>query len=127
MSALSPPLDLPRPDITLPLPPLTTAGSPLTLNCSATVVEHLVVPTVLQWLAPDGTTLTTTGDPSIMADAAVTGQVFSTSALVFMSLRTSHAGQYRCRASISIPTLPPVQSEETTNVTVQSKPAWPKL
>lgn len=91
----------------------------LTLTCTATVVEGLVEPPILEWLAPDGSTITITGNPAAEA-AVVTGQV-STSVLRFLPVLTSQAGQYSCRVSINIPGIPPTSNVDTTNVTVQSE------
>lgn len=102
------------------MPPATTAGHPLTLTCTVTIIENLVVPPVLEWLDPDGFLITmATGDPSV-GETVVTGPV-STNVLSFQSVLPSHRGQYSCKATINIPTLPPVETTQTTNVTVLGK------
>ena len=101
---------------------MTTAGDTLTITCTATVIEGLVVSPSLQWLAPDNSAISTTGNPSLTGEPVVTG-VESIVAVRFMPLRTSQGGSYSCMASITIPGFPPVQSMETTQVIVQSESA----
>ena len=135
---LTSPPDLPDPDVTLSIPPLTMAGDSLTITCTATFIEPeglnlMVFPTVLEWIAPDGTTITT-GNPWVVGEAAVPGQVFTTSNLVFAPLHTSHAGEYGCRASIYsesppdspsfAPPAPRLQSEAAVYVSILSKSTY---
>ena len=56
------PLALPPPTIAVSSAPLTIAGGSVSLTCTATVIDHLVVTPDLQWLAPDGSDLVTMGD-----------------------------------------------------------------
>ena len=101
-------------------PPLTTAGEDLSVICNATVVEFLVTTPTLRWFNPDGSMITTTGNPTVPGSASATG-VVSILELTFSPLRTSHGGQYRCRASIDIENVASEQTNMTADVTVQSE------
>ena len=89
-----------------------------TLTCNATVVENLAVGPDIQWLYSNGTTVG--GSNITVGTMMMLGNVFTRN-LTFFSLRTSHGGQYICRASVDIPviSLSGINSE-STNITVQS-------
>ena len=112
--------DLPAPVLSVSSPPLTTAGEVLSVTCTATVEEFLITTPTLLWLNSDGSVVTTTGNPTAPGSAEVNGEV-STLELTFSPLRTSHGGQYRCRASIDIPDTASVQATMAANITVQSE------
>lgn len=101
--------------VTLSSSAVATAGETHTVTCIADVVEDLVVTPILQWFAPDGSAVNRTGNPS---EETLTEQV---STLRFTPVHTSHRGTYSCVASITIPGVSPVQSMESTNVTVKSE------
>ena len=100
----------PPPTVTVSSPPVTEAGQPLSLTCTATVIPHLAMDPLLEWVGPNNSFY------SIM-DPVGRGETFSRT-LVFSPLRTSHGGQYSCRLTTDIPV---VVSVDTVNVTVQSK------
>ena len=100
----------PPPTVTVSSPPVTEAGQPLSLTCTATVIPHLAMDPLLEWVGPND---------SIM-DPVGSGETFSRT-LVFSPLRTSHGAQYSCRVTINITDIPVVVSVDTVNVTVQSK------
>ena len=93
--------------------PLTIAGDTLSLTCTATVVDNLVVTPDLQWLGPDGSNL-------VAMDIEQTGLVFIRK-VELNSLRTSQGGQYRCEATLTIPDGPTALGMASTDVRVQSK------
>ena len=112
------PQDLPPPNVTLDQSPIAaTAGDDVTITCTVTVIDDLVVTPSLQWAAPGGTIINT-GNPS-----SVTGEVgqVSTIALRFMPLHTSHGGEYSCIVTITIPGLSPINDAETSIVIVRSE------
>ena len=97
----------------------TTAGDVYTLTCNTTVVKNLAAKPDIQWLY-SGTTVDGT---SITLGAVVMTRNVFTRNLTFNPLRTSHGGQYICRASVDIPaiSLPAISSQSSLNITVQSK------
>ena len=103
----------PPPDVTVSSPPVTKAGQPLSLTCTATVIPHLAMDPLLEWVGSNS-------PYSSIMDPVRSGEAFSRT-LVFSPLRTSHGGQYSCRATINITDIPAVVSVDTVNVTVQSK------
>ncbi len=106
-------IDLPVPTITLPPSMVVTAGQPLSLTCNVTVVEHLVVDPVVEWVV-------STGDTPPAGDTVTSG-VVSTRTVSYDSLLTSHGGRYMCRASISISGMNVAQNEDSIDITIQSK------
>ena len=115
---LPPPPDLPPPNVTLDQSLIAaTAGDDVTITCTATVIDGLVVTPSLQWEAPGGP-INNTGNPS-----SVTGEVgqVSTITLRFMPLHTSHGGEYSCIATITITGLSPINNTETSIVIVRSE------
>ena len=104
---------LPSPNVTVSSPPVTKAGQHLSLTCTVTVIPHLAMDPLLEWVGPNSPFY------SIM-DPISNGETFSQT-LVFSPLRTSHGGQYSCRATIYVTDIPAVVSVEAVNVTVQSK------
>ena len=108
------PLALPPPTIAVSSAPLTIAGGSVSLTCTATAIDHLVVTPDLQWLAPDGSDLVT------MGDIVQFGLVF-TREVVHNTLHTSQGGQYRCEAALTIPDGPIALGMASTDVRVQSE------
>ncbi len=107
-------LGLPAPSIILPPSVMAKAGQSLSLTCNVTVVEHLMVDPVLEWVDSSGNTLP--------AMDTVTSGVVSTRTIQFNPLLTSHGGRYSCRAYVFIPgSVPPTQSEGYLNMTIQSR------
>ena len=100
---------------------VTEAGQFLSLTCRVDVVEYLTVKLQVEWRQPDGSAVTNTGNPSIRHSVEVMGRV-STLNVSFSPLLTSHAGDYQCRASITIPNvLQTFTNAYSTSVFVQSK------
>ena len=95
-------------------PPL--AGRSHTLNCFASIQDYVVVVPVLNW------------DSVGARSGVLEGQQMNTSntvarrPLAFNPVRSSHAGQYSCRARIVIPQAGiNLNSSAEQNVSVQSK------
>ena len=100
---------------------VTEAGQFLSLTCRVDVVEYVTVDPQVEWRQPDGSVATNTGNPSIRDRVEVMGR-FSTLNVSFSPLLTSHAGEYQCRASITIPRLNQTYtSTNSTTAIVQSK------
>ena len=100
---------------------VTEAGQFLSLTCRVDVVEYLTVNPQVEWRQPDGSVVTNTGNHSIRDSVEVMGRV-STLNVSFSPLLTSYAGEYQCRASITIPRLNQTYTNtNNTIVIVQSK------
>ena len=104
---LPPPPDLPPPTVTLSAPPTVQAGDSLTLTCSVGVVSDLASPPTIQWTDSSGQTLTSVGSGL-------------TRTLTFDPVRTSHAEEYTCTATINIPevNITDRSSVDSTDITV---------
>ena len=94
-----------------------TAGDPLSLTCTVSVVENLIQPPSVTWTGP-GVEQTDVEEIGPMVSGAVT-----TLTLSFNPLRTSHGGQYTCRAVLDIPTagVSQLANYSVLNIVVQSK------
>ena len=102
-------------------PAVTEAGQFLSLTCRVDVVEYLIVNLQVEWRQPDGSAVTNTGNPYIRDSVEVIGRV-STLNVSFSPLLTSHAGEYQCMASITIPSVAQsFTNGHITSVFVQSK------
>ena len=112
-------LALPAPDV-VTSPPVMVAGIPLSLTCNVTVVEFLVIEPYIEWLGPDGSSISSDGNPSVTTSPILNGTL-STLIVEFSSLQTSHGGQYSCYASFRIPNTSPLNNMAVTTVTVQSE------
>ena len=100
---------------------VTEAGQFLSLTCRVDVVEYLTVDPQVEWTQTDGSVVTNTGNPSTGDSVKVMGRI-STLNVSFSPLLTSHAGEYQCKASITIPGLNQTYtSANRTIVFVQSK------
>ena len=116
--------DLPVPLTTIEDAGSNTAGQSYTLTCMATLVEGLSITPDIQWMGPNGSYIV--GDGSItISDLELVEGVVASRSLTFSVLLTSHGGEYTCRANLSLPgsSAQHVASNETFNVTVQSKPS----
>ena len=96
----------------------STAGQTHTLTCTAIVIENLVVEPTLEWLDTDRHVV---GGDDITVGSPVTMGTNTTLTLTFSPLHTSHGGRYTCRASINIPAISLSNSNEVSDVVVQSK------
>ena len=114
-------LELPPPVVSVSSPPVTEAGQPLFLTCTVTVVEYLIVSPQVEWIPPDGSVISTDGNPSVGGAPVVSGTL-STRNITFSSLQTSHAGRYTCWAYLNIPNLAQSFNNSANNyVRVQCK------
>ena len=80
---------LPAPNITITFSGDSTAGQSYTLQCSASVVDGLVVLPELKIVSPNSTVM------PVMNSSSVD--------YMFSPLNTSHGGQYTCIATVNIP------------------------
>ena len=83
------PLALPAPNVTIMFPENLTAGQNYSLQCSASVVDGLVVQPELEIVHPNSTVISVVNTSSVD--------------YMFSPLRTSDGGQYTCTATINIP------------------------
>ncbi len=112
-------LEFPPPEISVLSAPISEAGQSVTLSCTVTVVENLIVNSHIEWLKVGGSIITYNQNTSVI-NTEVSGTV-STLNLSFNPLLTSHAGQYQCRTSVNISDVPVVFNNITTSVYVASK------
>ena len=100
------PLDLPAPNVSISFSGVSAAGLVYSMNCSAIVVDGLVVLPDLMIVFPNSTAI-------------------SASSLVytFSPLRTSDGGQYTCTATVNIPEpgIIDLQASKTDTITVESQ------
>ena len=80
---------LPPPSVTITFSGYSIAGQTYTLQCSAGVVDGLVVLPDMKIVSPNSTVI------SVMNSSSVE--------YVFSPLKTSHGGQYTCTATLNIP------------------------
>ena len=101
---------LPDPVVIIsPLDTTVTAGDPLTVQCTMTTIPYLTVQPTVELLGPDGSVLATT-NMDLMVD------------LTLDPVRTSHAGQYTCRASVVIASVSvDVSGQSSSTLTVESE------
>ena len=111
---------LPAPDVVITSSGDATAGQPYTLTCTATVIENLVVPPTVEWLI--GRQSVSNGD-GIIVEPTEVSEVNSSRVLRISTLRSSHGGQYTCRARINIPSIgiSELDGMEQMDVNVPSK------
>ena len=84
-------------------------GDPLTVQCTMTVIPYLAVQPTVELLGSDGSVLATT-IMDLMVD------------LTLDPVRTSHAGQYTCRASVVIASVSvDVSGQSSSTLTVKSE------
>ena len=73
-----------------------TAGLELSVTCSVTAVEYLLVQATVQWSGGSvGSSGVTESDTTLSRGASL-------KTLTFKPLRTSHGGEYTCQAKASI-------------------------
>ena len=96
------------------------AGGILTLVCSATVVEDLVSPPLVEFVSADGGSLEHQG---IQVANPITEGRITTLTLQFVPLVTSAGGVYTCTATVDIPqaAIGNISSDSEIEVTVSSK------
>ena len=98
----------------------TEIGEPLSLTCVVDVVDRLIVEPVIDW------TKSAASEPVPADSISVTpSRVGNNSTLTFTTLKSSDAGQYMCRATITSESIGIIDTaltgEDTQNITVQSK------
>ena len=92
-----------------PVDTTVTAGDPLTVQCTVTAIPYLAVQPTVKLLGPEGTVLVTI-NMDLMVD------------LPLDPVRTSHAGQYTCRASVVIASVSvDVSGQSSSILTVESE------
>ena len=92
---------------------------PYTLTCTATVIENLVVPPTVEWLIGGQSVSNSNG---IIVEPTEVSGVNSSRVLRISTLRSSHGGQYTCRARINIPEADLlVDGSQERDVSVQCK------
>ena len=92
-----------------PVDTTVTAGDPLTVWCTMTAIPFLAVQPTVELLGPDGSVLPTTNMDLMVG-------------LTLGPVRTSHAGQYTCRASVVIASVSVnVSGRSTSTLTVESE------
>ena len=94
----------------------------LTLTCRVTVVEGLTAQPDVVWADPgDGAVISGMNDVTV-GNVMRSGRE-STIGLKFSPLRTSHGGQYTCRATINVPliNISDLSNSSSQDVIVQSK------
>ena len=100
---------MPAPEVTISFSGCSIAGQDYSLQCSASVVDGLVVLPDLKIVFPNSTEIS----------------VMNTSSLVykFSPLRTSDGGQYTCTATVNIPQagITDLQSSIKENISVTSE------
>ena len=99
---------LPAPVVSISLSGDSTAGQKYSLECSAIVVEHLVV-------MPD--LMIVTSNSPVISEENNSSVVYT-----FSPLRTSDGGQYTCTATVNIPQaeITDLQASKTDTITVAS-------
>lgn len=96
-----------------------TAGSSYTLTCVALKsVSGLTQSAQTQWMSPDGTAVTTSGN--IVLTSAVSETLRTVQNVTISALSTSDAGVYTCAATLPSPALTtPYQTMQSYTVTVR--------
>ena len=113
-------LDLPPPGVSVASPPVTMAGSSLTLTCTVSVIENLVIEPAITWLGLDDSPISSEGNVLVCVQPDVSGTL-SNCVLNFTSLSTSQAGQYHCSASLAIPNGPQINGVANSIIRVLCK------
>lgn len=96
-------------------------GQSLRIHCLVSeAVSGLSTRPVLQWLNNDGSDIVVGNGISL--DGPNSQSTLTTLALMFSALRTSHAGRYMCRGSLTSPALSsPLVETADYNVSIQSE------
>ncbi len=111
-------LELPPPEISVLSAPISEAGQSVSLSCTVTVVENLIVNPHIEWMKVGSSTI---NDLNSTEMNTVVSETVSTLNVSFDPLLTSHAGQYQCRTSANISDVPVVFNNITTSLYVASK------
>ena len=97
---------LPTPEVTMTFSGYSITGQDFSLQCSASVVDGLVVLPDLKIVFPNSTEISVIGSSSLI--------------YTISPLRTSDGGQYTCTATVNIPQagITNLQNSITENITV---------
>ena len=107
-------IELPVPQVTVSGTDIAEAGERFELMCTMTTVDHLT-PTAILSISWSGGSVGTSGVSNGDLDSVG-------SALIFDPLKTSHGGNYKCQAEISISSIDlTVRDEANRDVIVRSK------
>ena len=97
--------DLPAPIVNISFSGNSTAGEEYSLNCTASVVDDLVVLPDLVIVGPNSTVSSSNNTSSLI--------------YMFTPLKTSDGGVYNCTATVNIPEAGiAIQNSTTENITV---------
>ena len=111
---------LPTPIVDIVLDGANIPGQALSLICVVYVVDRLVVQPLIVWEKYASNESVSANNISV--EPSRDG---NNSTLSFLSLRTSDAGLYTCRATLVIDSINVIMTtEETQDITLQSKKAW---
>ena len=91
----------------------STAGDTLTLTCSIVVSEETPGEPTVEWRRVSDDNIVTSEDSITVGNPSTVGKI-TTVTLEFNPIKTSHAGQYTCRANISSS---PLEGPQTVFVT----------
>ena len=90
------------------------AGSTLTLICNVTLLRQALRTTPsIEWVGPDGAI-------GGVSDVTVSMTSESGVSVMFVPLHTSHGGEYRCVANITVPQVA-ITASSAFSITVQSQ------
>ena len=97
-------------------------GQSYSMDCTGhKTVSDLINQPSPQWLTPSGTPLSSSSDIQLQGPRNV-GLSSSELVALFPTLRTSHAGNYTCQASLSSPALTsPIVKLVTFEIIIESK------
>ncbi len=106
-------LELLSPEISVLSAPISEAGQSVTLSCTVTVVENLIVNPHIEWMKVGGSTINDLNSTEM--NTVVSETVFTLN-ISFNPLLTSNSGQYQCRTSVNISDVPVVFNNITTSL-----------
>ena len=89
-------------------------GKPLSLNCTASTIDHLVVLPTIRWLFPNGSLIVATSTISVSA-------TLLTSLLIVDPVRVADRGNYSCNVIIDIADVTTVVSDDAISISIMSK------
>ena len=92
---------LPQPEVSIMITRDDACGQLSALICEVQVVENLFSPPNVQWMGPDGSTISQGGGSVALSDIQDSGTTV-TRTLTFSDLTEANRGQYTCEACINI-------------------------
>ena len=96
---------------------LSMAGNNLTLICNVTLRQALRTTPSIEWVGPDGAI-------GGVSDVTISMTSESGVSVMFVPLHTSHGGEYRCVANITVPQVT-ITASSAYDITVQSQSLQP--